>query len=236
VISLNNLPDQFSSSLAGVQFNHFVRIFRPASCSSIQARGCKLTERIVDMFGHTGIIGNEEADRLADAEAKTPSQPTRLANQPTASGIRTVAKALLKHARNIWWESKKATLSTWYNQWNLPYITTTTPPELELPQPTLARLLAIRSTHGDYAWYHTKFKHEDAKMKCSCGCLKTPGHLVHCRKPTTSRVFHKWPNRPIYPPNSEYEGKQYLAYLLSHPQEFEAFLKHTEFYTAICSR
>jgi hypothetical protein len=53
VISLNKLPDQFSSSLAGRQFNQFVRTFRPASCSSIQARGCKLTERIVDMSGST---------------------------------------------------------------------------------------------------------------------------------------------------------------------------------------
>jgi hypothetical protein len=61
--------------------------------------------------GHTGITGNEEADRLANAEAKAPSQPTRLAYQPTALGIRTIAKALLEHARNTWWEAKKATIS-----------------------------------------------------------------------------------------------------------------------------
>jgi hypothetical protein len=28
--------------------------------------------------------------------------------------------------------------------------------------------------------------------------------------------------RPVHPLNSEYAGKQYLAYLLSHPQDFEA--------------
>jgi hypothetical protein len=49
VISLNKLPDQFSSSLAGSQFNQFTQLFQPAFCSSIQAKGCKLTERIVDI-------------------------------------------------------------------------------------------------------------------------------------------------------------------------------------------
>ncbi|KAF7572499.1 hypothetical protein PtrM4_074040 [Pyrenophora tritici-repentis] len=35
--------------------------------------------------GHTRIIGNEAADRLADAEAKAPSQPYGMAAEPTAS-------------------------------------------------------------------------------------------------------------------------------------------------------
>jgi hypothetical protein len=115
-------------------------------------------------LGHTGIVGNEEADRLADLEAKSPSSPIGRAGYPTASGIRSVAKRLLNLARQDWWDATKTKLSTWYNQWNLPYITTKTPQELELPRPTLARLLAIRSQHGDFAWYYKKFKHDNALL------------------------------------------------------------------------
>ncbi|KAF2829576.1 hypothetical protein CC86DRAFT_404213 [Ophiobolus disseminans] len=41
-------------------------------------------------LGHTGIIGNEAADRLANAEAKAPSQPYGIAAEPTASGAALV--------------------------------------------------------------------------------------------------------------------------------------------------
>jgi hypothetical protein len=76
-------------------------------------------------------VGNEEADRLADRladlEAKIPSSPIGHAGYPTASGIRSVAKRLLNSARQDWWDARKTKLSIWYNQWNLPYITTKTP-------------------------------------------------------------------------------------------------------------
>jgi ribonuclease HI len=65
--------------------------------------------------GHTGIMGNEEADRLADLEAKSPSSPIGQAGYPTASGIRSVAKQLLNLARQDWWDARKTKLSTWYN-------------------------------------------------------------------------------------------------------------------------
>jgi hypothetical protein len=54
--------------------------------------------------GHTGIMGNEEADRLADLEAKSPSSPIGQAGYPTASRIRSVAKQLLNLARQDWWD------------------------------------------------------------------------------------------------------------------------------------
>jgi ribonuclease HI len=184
--------------------------------------------------GHTGIVGNEEADCLADLEAKSPSIPMGHAGYPTASGIRSVAKRLLNSARQDWWDARKTNLSTWYNQWNLPYITTKTPQELELPRPTLARLLAIRSKHGDFAWYHKKFKHDDALLQCSCGRTKTPEHIVRCRKMAAS--FNKWPLRPISPPSTPKEGLEYLALLLSQPRDFEALLRLTNFYSKICTR
>ncbi|KAF1934553.1 hypothetical protein EJ02DRAFT_471800, partial [Clathrospora elynae] len=42
------------------------------------------------LLGHTGITGNEAADRLADAKAKAPSQPYGMASEPTASGAALV--------------------------------------------------------------------------------------------------------------------------------------------------
>jgi len=53
--------------------------------------------------GHTRITGNEVADRLADAEARAPSQPYGMASEPTTSGVRSIAKTLLNAARQRWW-------------------------------------------------------------------------------------------------------------------------------------
>lgn len=184
--------------------------------------------------GHTGITGNEEADSLAEAEAKDPSPPTGHATDATVSGVRSIAKRLLNQARKGWWAAKRTTLSAWYNQWSLPYTITETPSALSLPRPILARLLAIRTMHGDFAWYHQKFKHQDANLGCKCGRAKTPEHIVLCRK--TLRTFSKWPRRPITPPTNQKDGIRYLAELLSQPDEFEALLELTEFYTKICTR
>jgi hypothetical protein len=64
--------------------------------------------------GHTGIMGNEEADRVADLEAKSPSSLIGQVGYLTASGIRLVAKRLLNLARQDWWDARKTNLSTWY--------------------------------------------------------------------------------------------------------------------------
>jgi hypothetical protein len=55
-------------------------------------------------LGHSRIIRNEAADRLADAEAKAPSQPYGMAAEPTALGVRLIAKTLLNVARQRWWD------------------------------------------------------------------------------------------------------------------------------------
>ena len=60
-------------------------------------------------------MGNEEADRLADLEAKSPSILIGHAGYLTASRIRLVAKRLLNLARQDWWDARKTKLSTWYN-------------------------------------------------------------------------------------------------------------------------
>ena len=109
-------------------------------------------------------------------------------------------------------------------------------PELDLPRTTLHRLLAIRSSHGDFSWYHTKFAHEDAQLLCSCGRPKTPDHIVHCRKTTTPFQFRYWPQRPEARPNTPATSIEYLTRLMAKPADFATFLQATEFYTTICPR
>ncbi|KAI1690336.1 Exo-endo-phos-2 domain containing protein [Pyrenophora tritici-repentis] len=166
--------------------------------------------------GHMKIVGNELADQLADSEAKDPHQPYGMAASPTRSGIRTVGRRLLEHTRDTWWQDKSSRLSAWYTQWQLPYDTRRTPAALWLPRRILAKVLMIRSTHGDFEWYHRKFNHEDTS-KCLCGRPKTPEHLVFCKRATTH--FKKWPLRPIVPPRTRQEGLAYLAQLIDQPQE-----------------
>lgn len=184
--------------------------------------------------GHTDIEGNEAADRLADAEAKQPSDPFGLAAQPTVSGIRTIRKAALATTSTAWWSRAKRKLSKWYAQWKLPYQPTRPPLELGLTRPTLAKLLAIRTSHGDFAWYHRRFHHDDATLKCSCGRLKTPEHIALCRKTRTASVFRRWPKRPLAPPTTPREAAKYLQTLWEEPEDFAALLELTGFYTTIC--
>jgi hypothetical protein len=107
-------------------------------------------------------------------------------------------------------------------------------PELDLPRATLARLLSIRSMHGDFAWYHRKFSHNDATLTCLCGRDKTPEHLALCRK--TLGAFGRWPLRPPVPPSSRNDGLAYTAALIGDPEAFEAFIQLTQYYTKVCPR
>ena len=184
--------------------------------------------------GHLGIEGNEAADRLANLEAQHPSPPTGKAAMPTLSGIKTTARKVLHNAQQTWWSKKKGSLSTWYKRWELGYSLHSRLPELDLPRAILARLLAIRSMHGDFAWYHRKFSHNDATLTCSCGRDKTPEHLALCRK--TLGAFGRWPLRPSIPPSSRSDGLAYTAVLIRDPEAFEAFTQLTQYYTKVCLR
>jgi ribonuclease HI len=184
--------------------------------------------------GHLGIEGNEAADRLADLEAQHPSSLTGKAAMPTLSGIKTIARKTLRHTQQAWWSDKKTKLSKWYKSWHLDYATRSSLKELELPRATLARLLSIRTRHGDFAWYHRKYNHKDANLACSCGRDKTPEHLALCRK--TLGAFGRWPLRPPTPPSSQADGLAYTAALIGDPEAFEAFIQLTQYYTKICPR
>lgn len=169
-------------------------------------------------------------DSVAWISTLTETGPAALSSY---SGIRSVAKKLVKETARTWWDRQTARLSARYRSWNGRYALKE-PEELSLPRPILHRLLAIRTGHGDFAWYHRKFRHENAELNCSCGSPKTPEHLVLCRK--VRKTFHRWPYKPPWPPDTLAEGRSYLETLITFPGAFNDFLEVTGFYSRICKR
>ncbi|KFA50736.1 hypothetical protein S40293_10100 [Stachybotrys chartarum IBT 40293] len=128
--------------------------------------------------GHTKIPGNEEADALAKTGCLKPVPAGAL---PTLAYLRRTAKQWSKDAFKAWWEESAPDK---YRDLRLS-ATTSCPPELMLPRSTLHHLLAARLHHGDYAEYHERFDHANARILCPCGRRKAPSHIFYCRKQPT---------------------------------------------------
>ncbi|RAL65763.1 hypothetical protein DID88_005428 [Monilinia fructigena] len=107
--------------------------------------------------GHQGITGNEAADSLADAGAKSDIVDPGPTAQPTISGIGSIARSLAHNVTSGWWRKNEPTLSGGYRKWQLDYALKE-PMELKLSRPTLHRLLALRSRHSDFEAYHKTFQ------------------------------------------------------------------------------
>ncbi|KAJ2970286.1 hypothetical protein NQ176_g8262 [Zarea fungicola] len=125
--------------------------------------------------GHTKIPGNEEADTLAKAGSSMPIPPEAT---PTLAFLRKVARQRPREAFAVWWRNA---VPERYQQLDL-QATNRCPPELRLPRAALHHLLAARSHHGDFADYHERFHHDDARTTCTCGRRKSPSHIFFCRK------------------------------------------------------
>lgn len=168
--------------------------------------------------GHTGITGNEAADRQANlgaitpASALAPSPPTRI-----AWARRALKKNLAKCFEEYW-----ATYAPHsYKKLAIPL--DPRPLELSLPRGSLGRLLAARSGHGDFAAYHEHFNHSDALLPCSCGQPKPPQHFFHC--PLGKQAApHPWRGQPA----REVLGTNKGALL------FHQWLQQSSFYSKIC--
>src|SRR6202165_3316114 len=76
------------------------------------------------------------------------------------------------------WLKNRNGLSRRYRAWKLQYETQQHPAELEiLSRLQLHHFLAIRTGHGDFSWYHRKFKHGSSELKCSCGAANEDKYL-----------------------------------------------------------
>lgn len=144
-------------SLSGIRWERRRRSFRP-----------------VWLPGHAGIPGNELADRLASQAAARPLPEHP--NTASLAGAERWVRESLQDAFQAWWEKQPAPrIGVLYAP------RPQAPAELRLPRRHLARLLAARSGHGDFAQYHERFNHSSAELRCRCGARKTPTHFLFCR-------------------------------------------------------
>ncbi|KAL9561254.1 hypothetical protein ACKAV7_014609 [Fusarium commune] len=169
--------------------------------------------------GHTDIPSNEQADKLARAASSLPEPEDA---QPTLAYLRRIARQKPKEAFEAWWSTSAPEQ---YKRLNLK-ATTGCPPELSLPRAALHHLLAARSLHGDFATYHERFDHDDARMVCSCGRRKAPDHIFYCRKVPPRHRLRLAPS-----PNATVN--------LAIGKDFTKFIdlsKDSEFFGKICPR
>ena len=133
--------------------------------------------------GHLNVPGNEAADKAAKAGAALPPPPRAIC---TLASLKRLAKAKADNSLKQLWLT---TAPQSYRDLGLQYSNNTA--ELGLKRGALGRILASRSSHGDFAAYHERFHHSNATLNCSCGRPKSPLHFFFCKKSNASRLGPK---------------------------------------------
>lgn len=128
--------------------------------------------------GHSKINENEEADAVARVTLQ--SLPH---NNINPEYISLVYLRRLMHNRSQesvdnWWSNARPSR---YQDLDL-LMRRRKPPELALSRRLLYRLIAARTGHGDFAFYHRRFKHNDVILDCEFGLETSPTHFIRCRK------------------------------------------------------
>lgn len=138
--------------------------------------------------GHAGITGNEIADLLAkEACSLTPTSDAF-----TFAAIKSLAKRKVRDLWVKWWDDC-APLP--YKDLGIP-LPSLPPKELQLNRQAYSYLVQCRTKHGDFAEYHTRFKHSDAEIMCACKSPKSFIHFAACpeaRKATGINLTKKAP-------------------------------------------
>ncbi|KAI0995105.1 hypothetical protein K3495_g13078 [Podosphaera aphanis] len=170
--------------------------------------------------GHAGIEGNE----IADFEAR------RGAAMPTIDSAKHSFTSLLQwhaeqlsQARNSWWNKNIPNSHARLGIKTAPYF----PKELLLGRKALGQLIAAKTGHGDFAAYHIRFGHEEARLSCLCGSPKTPTHFLFCR------ILRRRRGRPVGPIS------RLLPSLLGTPEGAKIlteWLDQSRFFEKICPR
>jgi ribonuclease HI len=176
--------------------------------------------RICWVPGHTRVPGNEAADQAAKKGAAL--EPPISCKYSFASLKRQAKAAIFSGLQRHW---QAAAPQSYQDLW----ITSSPrcPEELRLPRHLLARILAARTGHGDFADYHERFNHEDAYLQCRCGARKSPVHFFFCR------IVKRRLPRPPGPPSET------IPFLLGTPKgaaKLAAWLSETRFFDDICPR
>ncbi|KAI1004868.1 hypothetical protein K3495_g3348 [Podosphaera aphanis] len=114
--------------------------------------------------GHAAIAGNEAADEAARLGALLPFTSNLCYS---TVGIKHIVKESISRSTGNLWNLLSPSLGLCQQL----YISTSLnrPNELKLPRSTLGRILATRTRHGDFAYYHDRFRHPEANMNCLCG-------------------------------------------------------------------
>jgi ribonuclease HI len=124
--------------------------------------------------GHSGIAGNELADKLAKLRSfiYSPNIP------PSPAYLQQEAKILLRKDTYTVYDRKAPQA---YKTLNIrPHIKESRSREHKLPRWVLGRLVAAHTGHGGFTAYHQQFNYTDYLESCSYGKTKTPVHFFCC--------------------------------------------------------
>ncbi len=128
--------------------------------------GKKLTVQWIS--AHTGIEGNEIADKETKRYAKIAPAPFTQRVQTLAHAKRVICKKK-DEAWQLEWETKDSfgAVKT-YQELGLRLTTNVkTIPEMALKREVLGWLIAARSGHGHFADYHERFGHDKQDLHCA---------------------------------------------------------------------
>lgn len=142
---------------------------------------------------HTGIEGNEIADKEARKQAKLlPSAQAR-----TVQTLSNAKRRIKKGKDNAWqmeWltDGSSGVIQTYKDLGLTPTTRIKSLPELTIKREVLGWLIAARSGYGHFAAYHERFQHEEeTDTHCMCGQKRAQLHPFSCPLGRTHRALLK---------------------------------------------